>query len=813
MKHLSIINQMTLEEKVSLLSGKGAWHTQPIERLGIPSIMVSDGPHGLRKPREKSIAVNDSVKATCFPTAVTVASSWDEDLAKTLGETIAEECLTEQVSILLGPGVNIKRSPLCGRNFEYFSEDPYLAGYIASAFINGVQSKGIGTSLKHFACNSQEERRLTISSTVDMRTLREIYLTQFEIAVKNSHPYTLMCAYNKLNDVYCSENELTLTKILRDEWHYDGAVMSDWGAVNDRALGVPAGLDLEMPGCNGKNDQCVIDAVKNGTLDIRYVDKAVDNMLELIFKCKDNLQNTYTYNIEQHNQIAERVAEESAVLLKNEDKILPLDRNRKVLVVGALAKTPRYQGAGSSHVNPHKITSLTDALQNLGIPYDYTPGYTLDSKKSSKKALENAIRLSQNYDTILLCIGLTDEYEAEGFDRQTLDLPQSQLELIDEITKLHKKIVVNLQCGSPVAMPWIHKVNAILLSYLGGQATGAAAAKLLYGMANPSGKLAETFPLSLQDTPCYNDFPGDGKSVQYREGVYVGYRYYTTAQKEVLFPFGFGLSYSDFHYDSIDVKAAQYHVGDTVEFSVKVSNTSDVDGKEIIQVYVHPHDAKIDRPVRELKAFKKIFMEGHSSATVSFTLNKRDFSYYDVDSEDFIVDQGKYDIIVAKNALDSSLVATVEFVDGNTADKHLSPHSWYNHPTGNKIPDEDFVELLGRDLPTPMVLPKKGEYTSESAFADMMPTSCLARRIAKIARFGIRTVTHVKDNDPGLEMGYRCFIYTPIIKMPALSGTVLSTQSAPGVADIFNGHWGKGLHILLKDMCKQIKRHLTKSKK
>ncbi len=811
MKHEAIISQMTLEEKLSMLSGDGPWRTQAIPRFGVPSITVSDGPHGLRKPNEKSVAVNDSVKATCFPTAVTVAASWDKDLAKTLGETIAEECLAEDVGILLGPGVNIKRSPLCGRNFEYFSEDPYLAGYIASAFINGVQSKGVGTSLKHFACNNQEERRLSISSTVDMRTLRELYLTQFEIAVKNSHPYTLMCSYNKVNKVYSSENKLLLTDILRNEWGYSGVVMSDWGAVNDRARGVPAGLDLEMPGCNGKNDRCVIDAVNSGKLDVKYVDQAVDNMLDLVFRCQKNAQPGYTYSIEKHNEIAQKVAEESAVLLKNENNILPLDKNKKILVLGALAETPRYQGAGSSHVNSHKITSLLDGLDALGVRYEYAPGYTLDSKKSSVKAREAAVALARNYDTILMCIGLTDEYEAEGFDRLTLDLPQSQLDLMTEITKLSKNIVVNLQCGSPVTMPWLSNVQGLLLSYLGGQATGGAAANLLYGMANPSGKLAETFPLALEDTPCYRYFPGDGRSVLYREGVYVGYRYYTTAQKDVLFPFGYGLSYTSFQYDKLDLKSTQYHDGDAVEFSVTVSNTGDKDGKEVVEVYVHPHDPKIDRPDRELKAFKKVFVKAHSSETVSFSLSKRDFCYYDVDSKAFVLDQGKYDIIVAKNVMDSSLVATVEFVDGNTKDKHLSINSWYNHPSDREITKSEFAELLRMDLPERMIAPKKGEFKGEHLIADLMPTSGLARGIAKIARFGIRTVTHVKDNDPGLEMGYRCFIYTPLYKLPAF-GYVLSKDSLEGVTDVFNGHPFKGTGIVIKDFTNQLKKHIKKKK-
>ena len=813
MMYAELIDKMTLEEKASLLSGKDCWHTKNIDRLGIPSIMVADGPHGLRKQNPDNLGVHESVKATCFPTAVTCAATWNTELEEELGATIGEECLQEKVSILLGPGVNMKRSPLCGRNFEYFSEDPYLAGHMASAFINGVQSKGIGTSLKHFAVNSQEERRLSISSTLDERTLREIYLTQFEIAVKNAHPYTLMCSYNRINGVYSSENPLLLNKILRDEWGYDGVVMSDWGAVNNRPLGVSSGLDLEMPGNGGINDKKIVEAVGAGKLSERMVDTAVDNMLSLIFKCHENIREDYKYDIDEHNSVAEKVAIEGAVLLKNKDNILPLDRDKKVLVIGALAESPRFQGAGSSHVCAHKITSILDELDALHIPYEYAPGYELDSRRNSKKRRTYALDRAKEYDKILLTIGLTDEYEAEGFDRSSLALPEAQLTLIDELTRLGKSIVVDIQCGSPITMEWADKIDGILLSYLGGQATGSAAVKLLYGYANPSGKLAETFPLSLKDNPSYHYFPGDKKSTQYREGIYVGYRYYTTAEVDVLYPFGYGMSYSTFEYSDLNIESNNYRTDESVHFSMNITNTSDVDGKEVVEVYVGARCPHIDRPKRELVAFKKLFIKAHETVSVEFTLEPRAFSYYDVESHDYIIDKGDYDIIVAKNVCDSSLVGTVTFTNGNEENKRLSPNSWYNHPSGNVITDEDFARLIKIPLPTPYTCPQKGEYSVESCFDDMMPTSWLARRMAKIVRFGIKTATHVKSNDPGLLMAYKTFLYSPLRSIPSTSQGVLSGTGVEGMVTMFNGHIVKGLNMMIKDAIAQAKAHKKEAKK
>ena len=814
MNYQELINKMTLEEKASLLSGADFWHTKAIERLDIPSIMMTDGPHGLRKQTDDATGVHCSVPATCFPTAVTTSSSWDKELLFKLGEAIGREAKAEDVAIVLGPGVNIKRSPLGGRNFEYFSEDPHLAGKMAANFIRGVESQGIGTSLKHFAANNQEERRMTVSAVVDERTLREIYLKQFEIAVKEGKPSTLMCSYNKINGVYSSENPFILDDVLRRDWKYEGAVMTDWGAVNNRVIGVKSGLDLEMPGSNGINDEKIVKAVNDGSLDIKYVDKAVLNILKLINRGVENRDSNATYDIDEHNALAEDIAANSAVLLKNKDNILPLDKDEKILVLGSLAEHPRYQGAGSSHINAHRITSLLDGLKAIGVDVEYAPAYSMDSRVNSENMIASAIHLALNYDKIILCVGLTDEYEAEGFDRKTMELPASHNALIKAVTKLGKKIIVNVECGSPVTMPWIDKVDAVLLSYLGGQATGGAAAKLLYGDINPSGRLAETFPLCLEDTPCFENFPGDSKNVQYREGIYVGYRYYSTANVPVLYPFGYGISYTEFSYSNINIDRKIIDKDtDKIILTVDIENIGDRDGKEVIEVYVEPKNPNIDRPIRELKAFDKVFIKAHEKKTVEIELSRDDFTFYDVDSNAFVVDNGDYNIILGYNVNSPAIATSVTVIDGNSEDKHLSSESWYNKPCGNKVPDKDFEELLRRDIPEPAVLPKKGEFTVDNCFADMLPSSWLARRVSGIVRFGIRKIMKVDKHDSGLEMMHQTFLYSPLRSIPATSQGVLSGDGVIGMVTIFNGHLFKGLNMIFKDMRKQKARKKELDKK
>ena len=654
----SIIKEMTLEEKAGMCSGHDFWHLKSVERLGIPEVMVSDGPHGLRKQdlEDTHPGVNDSIKAVCFPTACATACSFDRDLIFAMGEALGNECQAENVSVLLGPAANIKRSPLCGRNFEYFSEDPYLASQIAGAQIKGVESKNIGTSLKHFAANNQEYRRMSVSAEIDERTFREIYLAAFEDAIKEGKPSTIMCSYNRINGVFSSENRYLLTDILRDEWGYEGFVMSDWGAVNDRPEGVYAGLDLEMPGGNVTNDAEIVAAVKNGTLSEADLDKTVERILNFIFRYTDNRMET-TFDREADHLMAQKVAEESMVLLKN-DGVLPLADDKKIAFIGKFAAKPRFQGGGSSHINSFKVTSALDAVAGMD-NITYAQGYDVVEDVVDEKLLNEAVAVAKDADVAVVFAGLPDKFECEGYDRDHLRMPNCQNTLISEILKVQKNVVIVLHNGSPIEMPWVHDVNAILETYLCGQAVGAAAVNILFGKANPCGKLAETFPLKLEDNPSFLNFPGNGKTVEYREGVFVGYRYYDTKKMAVLFPFGHGLSYTTFEYSNMTLSANEIQDTDTLTVSLKVKNTGTMAGKEIVQLYVADKTNAIQRPVKELKNFVKVFLEPGEEKTVEMTLNKRSFAWYNAEINDWHVATGDYDIIAAASCEDIRLTETV----------------------------------------------------------------------------------------------------------------------------------------------------------
>jgi beta-glucosidase len=652
-----LIAQMTLEEKAGLCSGLDFWHTKGIERLGIPSVMVTDGPHGLRKQRATAdnLGLFDSVPATCFPSAAGMASSWDRDLIEKVGAALGEECQAENVAILLGPGANIKRSPLCGRNFEYFSEDPYLSSEMAAHHIKGVQSQGVGTSLKHFAANNQEHRRMSIDTIVDERTLREIYLASFEGAVKKAQPWTVMCAYNRLNGEFCSENEYLLTDILKNEWGHEGFVVSDWGAVNERVAGLAAGLELEMPSSSGAGDRKIVEAVKSGKLPEEKLDAAVERLLTVIFEAVDNKKPNATYDPEAHHQLAREVARESMVLLKNEDDILPLPKSGKIAVIGALAKQPRYQGGGSSHIKPTKLDDITEELAKTagsGAEIVYAQGYDLDSDATDPQLLAEAVKAAQEASAAVVFAGLPERYESEGFDRTHLNIPANQTALIEAVAAAQSRVVVVLSNGAPVEMPWIGSVKAVLEAYLGGQALGGAIADLLFGDANPCGKLAETFPVQLSDNPSYLFFPGEGDRVEYREGLFVGYRYYDRKKLKPLFPFGFGLSYTTFAYSDLTVDKKELADTETVRVSVKVKNTGKRAGKEIVQLYVRDVVSKVTRPDKELKGFAKVALEPGEEKTVSFTLDKRAFAYYNVELKDWHVETGEFDILIGKSSQD-----------------------------------------------------------------------------------------------------------------------------------------------------------------
>ncbi|MUG45702.1 glycoside hydrolase family 3 C-terminal domain-containing protein [Paenibacillus woosongensis] len=650
----SLIAQMTLEEKAGLCSGLDFWHLKGIERLGIPSIMVTDGPHGLRKQAADAdhLGLNESVPATCFPSAVGLASTWNRELIRQVGEALGQECQAENVAVLLGPGANIKRSPLCGRNFEYFSEDPYLSSQMAASHIRGVQSQGVGTSLKHFAANNQEHRRMSTDAVVDERTLREIYLASFEHAVRDAQPWTVMCAYNRVNGEFASEHEELLTSVLRDEWGFEGFVVSDWGAVNERVKALEAGLELEMPSSSGLGEQKIIAAVQNGTLAEAKLDQAVERLLNIIFKAVDEKRENAVYDQEVHHQLAKEVAMESMVLLKNEDRLLPLAKQGKIAVIGTLAAKPRYQGGGSSHILPTKLDNVFEEIVQAagGAEVFFAEGYPLEHDEIDAESMAKAKETAQNADVAVLFIGLPDRYESEGYDREHLSIPQNQIALIEAVASVQPNLVAVLSNGAPIEMPWLPKVKAVLEGYLGGQALGGAIASLLFGDANPSGKLAETFPMKLSDNPSYLNFPGDGDKVEYKEGIFVGYRYYDTKEVEPLFPFGHGLSYTEFSYRDMSISSKEIADSDTVEISVFVKNTGRTAGKEIVQLYVRDVQSSVTRPEKELKGFEKISLKPGEEKRVIFTLNKRSFAYYNVELQDWHVETGEFEILIGKSS-------------------------------------------------------------------------------------------------------------------------------------------------------------------
>lgn len=658
-----IILNMTLEEKAGMCSGGDFWHTKAVERLGVPSVMMTDGPHGLRKQDLKSdhAGINDSIKAVCFPTGSAAASSFDVELINTMGQALGDECQAEDVSVILGPAVNIKRSPLCGRNFEYYSEDPFLASSIATSYIKGVQSKNVGTSIKHYLANSQEHRRMSSSSEIDERTLREIYLPAFEGAVKDAQPWTVMCSYNRVNGVYASESKRYLTEILRDEWGFDGFVVSDWGAVNDRAMGLEAGLELEMPSSNGVNDQKIIDAVKSGTLDEAVLDIAVERILSIIYKYTQNRSPETVWNLEEHHELSRKISSECMVLLKN-DGLLPLDKNESIAFIGEFAKTPRFQGGGSSHINSFKTVGAVEAAAGFK-NVSYAQGYTTDEDIIDEAMIAQAVETAKKAKVAVIFAGLPDAFESEGYDRTHMSLPTCQNHLIQEIIKVQPNTVVVLHNGSPVEMPWVDEVNAILEVYLGGQAVGQAAVDVLFGDVNPSGKLAETFPIKLKDNPSYLYYLGEKDIVEYREGVFVGYRYYDKKDMDVLFPFGHGLSYTTYEYSNIKLSKNEIADGEELEVSVDVMNTGKTAGKEVVQVYVAPVASEIIRPDRELKAFAKIDLCPGEKKTLTFKLGKRAFAYFNTQISDWYVEEGDYKIQIGKSSRSIELCETVKYIN------------------------------------------------------------------------------------------------------------------------------------------------------
>lgn len=674
-----LVNELTLEEKASLCSGADFWHTKAIDRLNIPATMVSDGPHGIRKQESLAdhMGVAESIKAIGFPTASAMACSFDRDLLHKVGDALGEECVAEDLAVLLGPGINMKRSPICGRNFEYYSEDPVVAGELGAAFVNGVQEHGVGTSLKHFAANNQEWRRMSISAEIDERTLREIYLAAFETVVKKAQPWTIMCSYNRINGVYSCENDWLLNKVLRDEWGFEGLVMTDWGAMDERVPSLKAGLDLEMPDCHGETDKLIVKAVQSGELEEPVLDTAVERILTMVDKYLtarkgiDPASMVHPlpssvergYDVAAHHALARTTAEQSAVLLKNED-ILPLQKDKKIAFIGEFAKVPRIQGGGSSHINN---TSVESALDAAGDSVSYAQGFHIDEETTDETLLQEAITLAKESDVAVIFAGLPDSFESEGFDRTHLNMPANQNELIARISEVQPNVVVVLHSGSPIAMPWLDKVAGVLQMYLAGQASGGAAVNLLFGDATPCGKLAETFPLHLEDNPSYLNFPGNREKVCYQEGVFIGYRYYDKKKMDVLFPFGYGLSYTDFTYSNMKVtvngkNAADVDVikeTDEIVVSADITNTGNCDGAEIVQLYIKNPVVYEIRPEKELRDFAKVFLKAGETKTVTFTLNARAFSYYETRIHDWYAESGDYEILLASSSRDIRLQYTV----------------------------------------------------------------------------------------------------------------------------------------------------------
>ncbi|MBR5410610.1 MAG: glycoside hydrolase family 3 C-terminal domain-containing protein [Clostridia bacterium] len=785
MKHPELLAQLTLEEKAQLCSGKDYWHLYGIEKFNLPSIMVSDGPHGLRKHNDKKdkTDIMGSVPAVCFPTASCTAASWDEDLLFEMGQTLGEECLAEKISVLLGPGVNMKRAPICGRNFEYFSEDPYLAGKIAAAFIKGVQSKGVGTSIKHFAANNQETRRMTVDTVADERTLREIYLPAFETAVKESNPWTVMNAYNKLNGDYCAENEWLLNKVLREDWGYENVVVTDWGAENEIDRGIAAGQNLEMPGSNGLGAKRLVDAVKNGTLDEAALDARVDEILELILKANDSLTDT-TYDKEAHHEIARRIAANSMVLLKNDDNVLPLKAGQSVAVIGEMAKTPRYQGAGSSQINAKNIDNAYGAFLAEGIGVVYAQGYDIKSDVTSLELLKEAVSVAKNTDVAVVFIGLTDEYESEGFDRDHMGIPQSHVDLVKAVAASNPNTVVVLSGGSPIEMPWEPKVKAILNAYLGGEAGGSAVVDLLTGKVSPSGKLAETYAVKFSDNPAYVNFPGQLRSVEYRESVYIGYRYYDKRDLKVRYPFGHGLSYTKFEYSGL--KLSKKKIKDTEELTVKfkVKNVGAVAGAEVAQLYVGDDESTAFRPVKELKGFKKVFLAPGEEKEITLTLGKRAFAYYNVKLGDWHVETGDFTVMVGASSRDIRLTGKVHVtstVDAPSVDLRDVCPAYYTGDVQN-VSDEEFEALLGRPIPyrdeadTRITVNSSLEMAADTPAGKKINAALLAlfKSLSKGNAAQEKMMTSM-----ALQIPIRCFI--------SMSMGVFSEDMAEGLCTILNG--------------------------
>ena len=796
-KHQDIIDQLTLKEKASLISGKDFWQTVNIDHIGLRSAFLSDGPHGVRRQAKEAdhLGLNASIPATCYPTAATMANSWDVELGEGLGQRLGQEAATQKVNILLGPGTNMKRNPLCGRNFEYFAEDPYLAGKMAAGYIRGIQSNGISACVKHFACNDQEENRMTLDSVVDERTLREIYLTAFEIAVKEGKTKTIMSSYNLVNGVYANENEHLLVDILRKEWGFNGLVVTDWGGNNDGVLSLKCGNQLEMPGTPDRPEE-VIKAIEAGELDEAVLDDNVDDLLDIILDTFANGVDKApeNFDIDEHHEFAKKCAEESAVLLKN-DGVLPLDANKKVAFIGDFLYLPRYQGAGSSIVNPTKLDNTNDLLNKRQIQcVGSCRGFNRYGKKS-KKLHNEAMKLAEQADVVVLYLGLDEVSEAEGLDRKHLHIEDNQLQLLKDIKALNKEIVVVLSCGSAIEIPFVNDVNAILHGYLNGQAGAEAVLNILEGLVNPSGKLSETYPFKLEDVASSDNFPSHTRTIEYREAYGIGYRYFEKANVKVNFPFGFGLSYTKFEYSNLVVSKKG------VDF--ELTNTGKVKGKEIAQLYVGLASSEVIRPVKELKGFAKVELEPGETKKVHIDFDDKTFRYFNTKTDKWEIEGGEYDIYIGASSADICLEGKLN-VEGTKAEPPYSKTELPNYAVGNlrNVPDEEFAKLLGREIPNgalPFYKKNRMVIDYNTTFQELRYSKRWVGRLVGKAipwftrvlyKFGNRVLANT------LVMGV---VHQPMRGMSRFSQGGLRMTQLDGLIAVFNGHFFSGLHHFFKE--------------
>ena len=799
LKHQDIISKMTLEEKCYYLSGKDFWTTRTVEHAGVPSITLSDGPHGIRKQEGAGdqLGLNGSVPATCFPTAATMANSWDPELGEELGRCLGEEAAVQNVSVLLGPGMNMKRSPLCGRNFEYFSEDPYLAGKIAAGYIRGIQSTGVSACPKHFAANNTELRRQASDSVVDERTFREIYLTAFEIAVKEAKPKSIMSAYNMINGVYANENVHLLQEILRDEWGFDGFVVSDWGSCNDYTDGVRAGANLEMPTTAGDSGNQLVKAIYDGRIAEREVDQRVDELLDVVLATRaacDAYQGKQ-FDVEAHHAMAMKASEQSVVLLKNEGGILPLAKGAKVAVIGDFADTPRYQGAGSSVVNPTKLDSTMGVIGNFDLNVvGFEKGYPRVGK-GDPAMVAAAAELAKQADYVLLYLGLDEISESEGLDRSHMKLPQSQVELLAAVSEANANVIVVMSAGSAVEMPWLDQCKGLVHGYLCGQAGASAVLKVILGDVNPSGKLSETYPVSYEDVPSAPYFPAKERTVEYREGLYMGYRYFETADVPVLFPFGYGLSYTTFAYSDLKVtdKKATF----------TLTNTGDRDGAEVAQLYVSAQCKGVYRPVKELKGFQKVFLKAGESKQVTIELDDKAFRYFNVKTNKFEIEPGVYDILIGASVADIKLSGSVR-LKGTAAPLPYKMAELPSYASGQikNVSDEEFTKLLGHAIPD-------GHWSGTLQMNDAICQLYYAKSLK--ARLVWKVLTHllnksIEKGKPDLNI---TFIYNmPFRAIGKMAGGMVSQEMCEGIVTIVNGHaiaFFKGLGKVIGGFFRQQK--------